>query len=192
MEATENMIPVSINQLHFTENSNSYYLVQFTSIDKDTTCLVVANKTTNFVTFWKVQKIENKDIHLAAMGEARVEQNVEHIKTCSNETIEHFISVMYKTSEGQPYQAGMSLLSDGTLHFYVDFKQLMDSRSQFNAKNYDKNSCMLEKKKIVQIGTDLEKFYFRVAPFMKNGKEENVYFSCSIKWHQRIGFNSSK
>ncbi len=35
---------------------------------------------------------------------------------------------------------------------------------------------MLDKRKIIQIGTDLEKFYFRTAPFMNNGKEENEYF----------------
>ena len=78
---------------------------------------------------------------------------------------------MYKNSKGQPYQAGMSLLSDGTLHFYVDFGHLVPSSKQFSAKSKDGDSYMLAKRKIIQIGTDLEKFYFRTAPYQINDKE---------------------
>ena len=67
------MIPVSINQLRFTNNSDCYYPVQFTSVEKDTTCLVVANKTTNYATFLKVHKIDNNDIHFNSMGLTRAE-----------------------------------------------------------------------------------------------------------------------
>jgi hypothetical protein len=41
---TENTVNVSMNQLSFTEFNEDYYPVQFTFVDKDTTCLVVADK----------------------------------------------------------------------------------------------------------------------------------------------------
>jgi hypothetical protein len=44
---TENAINVSMNQLNFTEIYKGYYPVQFTSVDEDTTCLVVAEKEKN-------------------------------------------------------------------------------------------------------------------------------------------------
>jgi hypothetical protein len=51
MEETENAVNVSMNELSFTEIFEGYYPVQFTSVDKDTTCLVVADKETNYATF---------------------------------------------------------------------------------------------------------------------------------------------
>jgi len=47
LEETENAVNVSMNQIGFAEISSCYYPVQFTSVDQDTTCLVVASKETN-------------------------------------------------------------------------------------------------------------------------------------------------
>ena len=71
LEETENAVNVSMNQIGFTEISSCYYPVQFTSVDQDTTCLVVASKETNYATFLKLQKIENSEIHFNSMGLAR-------------------------------------------------------------------------------------------------------------------------
>ena len=61
----------------------------------------------------------------------------------------------------------MSLLTDGTLHFYVDFGYLVPSSSQFANKTKELDSYMVEKRHIVQIGTDLDRFYFRTEPCIK-------------------------
>jgi len=51
IEETENAASLSMSQFSFTEIFEGYYPVQFTSVDKDTTCLVVADKETNYATF---------------------------------------------------------------------------------------------------------------------------------------------
>jgi hypothetical protein len=51
LENTENAVIVSMNQLSFTEIFEGYYPVQFTSVDKYTTCLVVADKEKNLASF---------------------------------------------------------------------------------------------------------------------------------------------
>jgi len=51
MEETENSVPVSMNQLSLATFGEGYYPVQFTFVDKDTTCLVVADKEKNRATF---------------------------------------------------------------------------------------------------------------------------------------------
>ena len=130
-EETGNMIPVGEEQLSFTKISDSYYPVQFNSVEKETTCLVVANTTTNYATFLKLHTIDKNQIHFNSMGLTKAEDNVESIKTSNDAKIVQFISVMYKNKENQIYQAGMSLLSDGTLHFYVDFDYLVSSGKQW-------------------------------------------------------------
>ena len=57
------MIPVSMQNLHLTTNSKHYYAVQFTAVDKETICLVIANSYTNYATFLKVKEIEPKKLH---------------------------------------------------------------------------------------------------------------------------------
>jgi hypothetical protein len=76
MEETENSVYVSMNQIGFAEISECNYPVQFTSVDQDTICLVVASKDTNYATFLKLQKIENSEIHFNSMGLARSELNL--------------------------------------------------------------------------------------------------------------------
>ena len=71
IEETENAASLSMSQFSFTEIFEGYYPVQFTSVDQDTTCLVVASKETNYATFLKLQKIENSEIHFNSMGLAR-------------------------------------------------------------------------------------------------------------------------
>lgn len=96
---------------------------------------------------------------------------------------------MYKNKKGQIYQAGISLLSDGYVHFYVDFGYLVPSETQFYADVLEKpDSYMIKQRRVVQIATDLEMFYFRV----ESDGEKNEYFHCSLDWRQRLGFNSSK
>ena len=51
IEETENAASLRMSQFSFTEIFEGYYPVQFTSVDKDTTCLVVADKETNYATF---------------------------------------------------------------------------------------------------------------------------------------------
>ncbi len=47
LELSENSVPLKMNQLSFAEIAKGYYPVQFTFVDKDNTCLVVADKVKN-------------------------------------------------------------------------------------------------------------------------------------------------
>ena len=95
------MIPVSIEQLHFTTITEGYYSVQFTAVDKETTCLVVANSKTNYATFLKVHKLEPSKINFHQMGINRDETENKKVKT--NEKIVQFISVMYQSIDKEIY-----------------------------------------------------------------------------------------
>lgn len=127
MEETENMIPLSNNQLHFTEISANFYPVLFISVEKLTTCLVIANNATNYVKFLKVKNIDhtNNVIEFNSMGLSR--NYKDSTETASKARIVQFVSVWYKNSKEEVFQASMSLLSDGILHFYVDFGRILHS-----------------------------------------------------------------
>jgi hypothetical protein len=54
----ENVSVISVKDLHFTFNPQDYYTLQFTALTKLSTCMVVVNSHTNYVTFLKVTDLE--------------------------------------------------------------------------------------------------------------------------------------
>ena len=103
MEETENMIPLSSSQLHFTEISAGFYPVLFISVEKLTTCLVIANNATNHVTFLKVKNIDHKNnvIEFNSMGLSRSQKA--STLTASKARIVQFVSVWYKNSKEEVF-----------------------------------------------------------------------------------------
>jgi hypothetical protein len=57
------MISVSMQDIHLTANSKDYYSVQFTAVENEKICLVVANSCTNFATFLEVTSLESNKIN---------------------------------------------------------------------------------------------------------------------------------
>jgi hypothetical protein len=89
--------------------------------------LVIANNATNYVKFLKVKNIDhtNNVIEFNSMGLSR--NHKDSTETASKARIVQFVSVWYKNSKEEVFQASMSLLSDGILHFYVDFGRIPHS-----------------------------------------------------------------
>ncbi len=84
----------------------------------------------------------------------------------------------------------MSMLADGSLDFYHEFKPNISQTRFFSTFETECANLQLEQvaRKIVQIDTDLEYFYFRCEPlddkrYMFCHQKEDEFFECNIRSH---------